>query len=104
MIRKRVLEIIALQGAFREIKENLKEIAALEKLLKTPELVKDSEGNTMGKINSLIAETVELMAGIEQQCKVYSYHFGIEFNLIKTKLHKICGRQKLLKKNLWQRK
>jgi len=79
------------------IRQNFKDIRSYEKLLNTPVLaVQMNEVKTREKINSLINEAVNELAAIEPLCKIYHELFATEFEEMKTTLHKIVNRQKLV--------
>jgi len=79
------------------IRQNFKDIRSYDKLLNTPILAKDmNEPKTREKINSLINEAVNELAAIEPLCKIYHELFAAEFEEMKTALHKIVNRQKLM--------
>jgi len=86
-----------IKAAFYNIRERFKDIRSYEKLLNTPILAKDiNEPKTREKINSLINEAVNELAAIEPLCKIYYELFAAEFEEMKTALHKIVNRQKLV--------
>jgi len=86
-----------IKAAFYNIRERFKDIRSYEKLLNTPILAKDiNEPKTREKINSLINEAVNELAAIEPLCKIYYELFAAEFEEMKTALHKIVNRQKLM--------
>lgn len=79
------------------IRASFKDIRSYEKLLNTPVLAKEmNEAKTRDKINSLINEAVNELAAIEPLCKIYHELFAGEFEEMKTALHKIVNRQKLM--------
>ncbi len=81
---------------FYNIRRNFKDIRSYEKMLSTPILAKDmNETKTRQKINSLINEAVNELAGIEKLTTLYHELFGAEFQETKIALHKIAARQKL---------
>lgn len=86
-----------LKATLFNIRQNFKDIRSYEKLLNTPILAKDmNEAKTRQKINSLINEAVNDLAGIENLCKIYHELFAGEFEETKKALHKIVNRQKLV--------
>lgn len=86
-----------IKATFFNIRATFKDIRRYEKLLNTPILAKDmNEAKTREKINSLINEAVNDLSSIEQLCKIYYELFAGEFEEIKTALHKIVNRQKLV--------
>ena len=58
-----------------------------------------NEGKTRAKINSLIDEAVNDLAGIESLCKLYHELFAGEFEETKQALHNIVKRQKIVLKS-----
>lgn len=86
-----------IKAAMFNIRATFKDIRSYEKLLNTPILAKDmDEAKTMAKISSLINEAVTDLAAIEPLFKIYHELFAGEFEEMKTALHKIVNRQKLV--------
>jgi hypothetical protein len=86
-----------IKATLYNIRGNFKDIRTYEKLLNTPILAKDiNEGKVRAKVNSLINEAVNELAGIESLCKIYHELCGSEFQETKEALHKIVNRQKLV--------
>lgn len=96
-IAQSIIDRSHIKVTFHNIGLNFKEIRAYEKILSTPILAVDiNEGKTRAKINSLINEAVNDLAGIENLCKIYHELFAGEFEETKKALHKIVNRQKLV--------
>ena len=96
-IAQSIIDRSNIKATFHNIRLNFKEIRAYEKILNTPILAADiNEGKTRAKINSLINEAVNDLAAIEPLCKIYHELFAGEFDEMKTALHKIVNRQKLV--------
>lgn len=86
-----------IKAAFYNIRERFKDIRSYEKMLSTPELAKDlNQNKTRQYINAMINEAVNELAAIEPLCKIYHELFAGEFEEMKTALHKIVNRQKLV--------
>jgi len=86
-----------IKASFSNIRERFKDIRSYEKMLSTPELAKDlNQNKTRQYINAMINEVVNELATIEPLCKIYYELFAGEFEEMKTALHKIVNRQKLV--------
>lgn len=88
-----------IKASLFNVKGLFRDIRSYEKMLSTPELAKDmNEGKTREKINSLINECVNELAGIEWLVKIYAELFMAEFYELQKALWRITDRQPLTKK------